>query len=198
VPLYGEGILNIETARKVREGARKWAEGALEELVGKVRAAGLDVATVEETVAYMERLFAPHLHGKRLLTNKSAWGSFPTVRNASWHHRNLVLLGDAAHTAHFSIGSGTKLAMEDSLALAACLHEHGTLEAALEAYETERRPVVESTQRAAQASMEWFENIGQYKDQDPVQFCFNLLTRSRRMHAVMARMVVAAARAHGL
>ena len=92
-----------------------------------------------------------------------------------------MLLGDAAHTAHFSIGSGTKLAMEDALALAACLHEHPELAAALAAYETERRPVVESTQRAAQASLEWFENIGMYKDQDPVQFCFNLLTRSRRI-----------------
>ena len=89
--------------------------------------------------------------------------------------------GDAAHTAHFSIGSGTKLAMEDALALAACLHEQPTVEAALEAYEAERRPVVESTQRAAQASLEWFENIGMYADQEPAQFVFNLLTRSRRI-----------------
>ena len=103
------------------------------------------------------------------------------MRNERWHDGNVVLLGDAAHTAHFSIGSGTKLAMEDALALAACLHEHPTLEAALEAYETERKPVVESTQRAAQASLEWFENIGMYADQDPAQFVFNLLTRSRRI-----------------
>src|SRR5699024_6992094 len=96
-------------------------------------------------------------------------------------HDNIVLLGDAAHTAHFSIGSGTKLAMEDSLALAACLHEHQNLESALEAYETERRSVVESTQRAAQASLEWFESINMYADQEPVQFAFNLLTRSRRI-----------------
>jgi anthraniloyl-CoA monooxygenase len=92
-----------------------------------------------------------------------------------------VLIGDAAHTAHFSIGSGTKLAMEDALALAACLHEQSSLPAALEAYEKERKPVVESTQRAAQASLEWFENIGMYARQDPAQFCFNLLTRSRRI-----------------
>ena len=100
---------------------------------------------------------------------------------------NVVLLGDAAHTAHFSIGSGTKLAMEDALALAACLHEHadattaGGLEAALAAYEEERRPVVLSTQRAAQASLEWFENLGQYLDQEPMQFAFNIMTRSRRV-----------------
>lgn len=91
----------------------------------------------------------------------------------------MVLLGDAAHTAHFSIGFGTKLAMEDALELAGCLHEHAEVTAALEAYEAARRPVVEATQRAAQASMEWFENIAQYKDQEPAQFCINLLTRSR-------------------
>src|SRR6185295_3085663 len=104
--------------------------------------------------------FARELDGHRILKNRSLWRSFPTVRNERWHHGNLVLIGDAAHTAHFSIGSGTKLAMEDALALAACLHEHPDAERALTAYETERRPVVESTQRAAQGSLEWFENIG--------------------------------------
>jgi anthraniloyl-CoA monooxygenase len=93
----------------------------------------------------------------------------------------VVLLGDAAHTAHFSIGSGTKLAMEDALALAACLHEHADVDSALAAYEAERRPVVASTQRAAQASLEWFENLGQYLHQAPEQFAFNILTRSRRI-----------------
>ena len=93
----------------------------------------------------------------------------------------MVLIGDAAHTAHFSIGSGTKLAMEDALALAACLHEQPTVADALSAYQAERKPVVESTQRAAQASLEWFENIGMYAAQDPAQFVFNLLTRSRRI-----------------
>ena len=87
-----------------------------------------------------------------MLANNSKWLNFTTVRNERWRHGNVVLLGDAAHTAHFSIGSGTKLAMEDALALAACLHEHPDVEAALAAYEAERRPVVESTQRAAQAS----------------------------------------------
>ena len=93
-----------------------------------------------------------------------------------------MLLGDAAHTAHFSIGSGTKLAMEDALALAACLHRTAArLEAALTAYEAERRPVVASTQRAAQASLESFENLGQYTSQEPEQFAFNIMTRSRRV-----------------
>ena len=116
-----------------------------------------------------------------MLANNSRWISFTTVRNESWVHENVVLLGDAAHTAHFSIGSGTKLAMEDSLALAACLHEEPTVAEALATYDEERRAVVLSTQRAAQASLEWFENLGQYVHQDPTQFAFNIMTRSRRV-----------------
>ena len=105
-----------------------------------------------------------------------------TVRNAAWHHENVVLLGDAAHTAHFSIGSGTKLALEDAIGLAWALREHpGDLAAALAAYEADRRPIVESTQRAAQGSLEWFEGIARYVQQPPVLFAFNLLTRSRRI-----------------
>ena len=154
------------------------------------RAAGFDAtadtqlppgASDEYAVARLRELFAEELAGHQVYANNSKWLSFTTVRNERWHDRNLVLLGDAAHTAHFSIGSGTKLAMEDALALAACLHEHEQVDAALSAYEAERRPVVESTQRAAQASLEWFENIGRYADQEPTQFCFNLLTRSRRI-----------------
>jgi anthraniloyl-CoA monooxygenase len=116
-----------------------------------------------------------------MLANNSKWTSFATVTNRTWRHGNVVLLGDAAHTAHFSIGSGTKLAMEDALALVACLHEQPDVDTALAAYEAERRPVVLSTQRAAQASLEWFENIGQYVGQAPEQFAFNIVTRSRRI-----------------
>jgi anthraniloyl-CoA monooxygenase len=135
----------------------------------------------ERAVERIRELFAEELAGHSVFANNSKWLNFTTVRNERWYHGNLVLVGDAAHTAHFSIGSGTKLAMEDSLALAACLHEHPGVEAALTAYEAERRPVVESTQRAAQASLEWFENIHLYVQQEPTQFCFNLLTRSRRI-----------------
>lgn len=138
-------------------------------------------ASDEEGIRRCEEIFAGHLDGHRLVPNNSKWLRFTTVRNRTWRHGNTVLLGDAAHTAHFSIGSGTKLAMEDALALAACLHEHPGVESALAAYEDERRPVVESTQRAAQASLEWFENIDRYTGQDPHQFAFNLLTRSRRV-----------------
>lgn len=154
------------------------------------RRAGLDRTAQDDlppgvsddyAVSRIAEIFADELQGHRILTNNSKWLNFTTVRNDSWHHGNVVLLGDAAHTAHFSIGSGTKLAMEDALALTACLHEHADVEEALAAYQEERKPVVESTQRAAQASLEWFENIGMYAGQAPAQFVFNLLTRSRRI-----------------
>ncbi|MGH3500713.1 MAG: bifunctional salicylyl-CoA 5-hydroxylase/oxidoreductase [Nocardioidaceae bacterium] len=139
----------------------------------------------EESVAVVRELCADMLDGHKVMTNNSRWISFSTVRNETWRHDNVVLLGDAAHTAHFSIGSGTKLAMEDALALAACLHElpahEGKVAEALAAYEEERRPVVLSTQRAAQASLEWFECLGQYRHQEPMQFAFNIMTRSRRV-----------------
>ncbi len=135
----------------------------------------------EASIGRIRELFADVLAGHAVHANNSRWISFATVRCERWRHRNIVLLGDAAHTAHFSIGSGTKLAMEDALALAACLHEQPGTDAALAAYEAERRPVVASTQRAAQASLEWFENIGQYLHQEPEQFAFNIITRSRRV-----------------
>jgi anthraniloyl-CoA monooxygenase len=135
----------------------------------------------ESGIAFCAEIFADALRGHELVANNSRWIRFATVRARSWRDGNVLLIGDAAHTAHFSIGSGTKLAMEDALALAACLHENASVDAALVAYEAERRPVVESAQRAAQASLEWFENISQYVRQEPPQFAFNLLTRSRRV-----------------
>jgi anthraniloyl-CoA monooxygenase len=135
----------------------------------------------ETSIEIIRELCAGVLDGHEIVGNNSRWVRFTTVRCASWRHENVVLLGDAAHTAHFSIGSGTKLAMEDALALAACLHEQPDVTAAAAAYEAERRPVVASTQRAAQASLEWFENMGSYTGQDPEQFAFNIITRSRRV-----------------
>ncbi|MFD3838959.1 bifunctional salicylyl-CoA 5-hydroxylase/oxidoreductase [Streptomyces sp. NPDC058642] len=145
------------------------------------QAAGFADLGEQESVERCAKIFADALGGRPLRSNKSAWTTFRTVVNEHWSHGNTVLLGDAAHTAHFSIGSGTKLAVEDALALAACLEEQPSLEQALAAYETERKPVVASTQRAARASLEWFENLGRYLDQPPRQFAFNLLTRSRRV-----------------
>jgi anthraniloyl-CoA monooxygenase len=147
------------------------------------RRAGLDRAEEADTVAFCQELFADLLAGHPLLTNKSTWRTFPTVRCARWHHGNVVLVGDAAHTAHFSIGSGTKLAMEDAIALADAFARQGTgdVPAVLAAYDTERRPDVGRTQSAAQTSLEWFENVARYQTQAPTQFAFNLLTRSKRI-----------------
>jgi anthraniloyl-CoA monooxygenase len=145
------------------------------------RKAGLEQAGEAESLAFCERLFATELAGHRLIANRSIWRNFPTIRNARWHHGNVVLAGDAAHTAHFSVGSGTKLAMEDAIALVAALGEHRELESALEAYERARRPAVESLQRAAQASLQWFEDTERYMKLEPTQFAFTLLTRSLRV-----------------
>ncbi|MFD8203005.1 bifunctional salicylyl-CoA 5-hydroxylase/oxidoreductase [Streptomyces sp. NPDC059701] len=145
------------------------------------RAAGFDEADERESADRCARIFADALGGRPLRSNRSAWTTFRTVVNERWSHGNVVLLGDAAHTAHFSIGSGTKLAVEDALALAACLDEQPSLKEALAAYEEERRPVVASTQRAARASLEWFEDLQRYAGLPPRRFAFSLLTRSRRV-----------------
>ncbi len=143
---------------------------------------GLGELSLEDSVSWSSELFAEALEGRRLFSNKSRWINFVTVRNRRWCTDNVVLLGDAAHTAHFSIGSGTKLAMEDAVALAWAFRSYGDdVASATSAYETERRPIVESTQRAAQASLEWFEGIARYVNQERFQFAFNLLTRSRRV-----------------
>lgn len=152
------------------------------------RAAGFDALDERESVERCAKIFADALGGRPLRSNRSVWTTFRTVTNARWSHGNLVLLGDAAHTAHFSIGSGTKLAVEDALALAACLEEQPSLPKALAAYEEERKPVVASTQRAARASLEWFEDLALHLDRPPRQFAFGLLTRSRRVTHANLRM----------
>ena len=145
--------------------------------------AGLDHASEEETVAYMEALFADHLKGHKLLSNMSIWRAFPTVRNERLYHDNVVLLGDAAHTAHFSIGSGTKLAMEDAIALVEAFREKGLddVPGALKAYDDMRGLEALKLQKAAQTSLEWFENSSRYLAQDPITFTFNLMSRSKRI-----------------
>ena len=145
------------------------------------RATGLGETDEDATVAFCEALFAEELAGHRLLRNRSIWRRFPNVRVARWHHQNVVLLGDAAHTAHFSVGSGTKLAMEDAIVLARALQSHASIPEALAAYEAERRPAVESLQRAAQASLNWFEDTERYMAMQPIQFAFALLSRSLRV-----------------
>ena len=146
------------------------------------RRAGLDRMSEQESLEFCQELFRPELGEHRLLSNRSVWFSFETLRNRNWHHGNVVLLGDAAHTAHFTIGSGTKLAMEDAIALAdAVQRSPGDLEAALTHYELERQPVVERFQEAARESAAYFEGVSRYQRFEPVQFAFNLLTRSGRI-----------------
>ncbi len=130
---------------------------------------------------FCANLFAEELQGHPLLTNRSVWRRFPNVRNECWSHENVVLLGDAAHTAHFSVGSGTRIAMLDAIALTEALDGIGDVQAALAAYEEERRPQVESLQRAAQTSLQWFEDTERYMSLAPTQFGFTLLTRSLRI-----------------
>ncbi|MDQ6662575.1 MAG: FAD-dependent monooxygenase [Chloroflexota bacterium] len=143
--------------------------------------AGLDTTTGAESLAYCQHLFANDLGNATLLSNNSKWSSFPTLKTKAWHYQNIVLLGDAAHTAHFSIGSGTKLAMEDAIALASALEQFPGLETALNEYELERKPVVEIFQNAAQESQAYFETIKRYLRLEPMQFTFQLLTRSGRV-----------------
>ncbi len=173
------GLFQIH-AYPFQEGLSTWIVETSEETW---RRAGLDKASEEETVAYCEKLFREELAGHPLLTNRSIWRSFPTIRCEKWSHGNLVLMGDAVHTAHFSIGSGTKLAMEDAIVLADQFTKLGTADvpAALAAYETARRPEVERLQRAAQVSREWFEDCERWAGQGATQFTFNLMTRSHRI-----------------
>ncbi|MGE5146308.1 MAG: bifunctional salicylyl-CoA 5-hydroxylase/oxidoreductase [Candidatus Eiseniibacteriota bacterium] len=144
---------------------------------------GLTVEDEDATVAYVQKLFDDDIKGHKILKNRSLWRQFPIISCNKWHYKNMVLMGDAVHTAHFSIGSGTKLAMEDSIALAEAVKRHpGNMTAALEAYEVARRPIVDSIQRAARTSLEWFEQTERYYDHlEPIQFGFSLLTRSLRI-----------------
>jgi len=146
------------------------------------RAAGLDELDEQESLAFCEQLFANELRGRELYSNRSFWFDFPKITNATWHSGNLVILGDAAHTAHFSIGSGTKLAMEDSISLAAALaRRRWDLTAAFVDYELEREPYVQRTQDAASESAAHFGRIASYSQLEPIQFAFNLITRAGRI-----------------
>ena len=150
------------------------------------RRAGFDRMESAETIAACERIFARNLGGHALMSNArhlrgSAWLNFSRVLCERWSAGNVVLLGDAAATAHFSVGSGTKLAMESAIALAEYLHKEPDLAAALQRYEDERRVEVLKLQSAARNSTEWFEDVERYLHLDPVQFNYSLLTRSQRI-----------------
>ena len=142
---------------------------------------GLGERSEKEGLRYLEGVFADDLAGAPLLSNASRWLQFATLRCRSWSHGNTVLLGDALHTAHFSIGSGTKLALEDSIALARALDEHAELPDALAAFEAARRPIVERYQEAAEASAAWFEAAAADLHLDPLPFAYRAMVRSERV-----------------
>jgi len=149
--------------------------------------AGIEEMEQGKSIRLCERLFADVLEGHRLMSNahhlrgSAVWIKFPRVLCRKWHHRNIVLIGDAAHTAHFSIGSGTKLAMEDAIALAGTLTREARIEHALELYQAEREVEALRLQSAARNRMEWFENVDRYVHMDPLQFSYTLLTGSQRI-----------------
>ena len=147
---------------------------------------GFGEMSQEESIAVCERIFAKYLGGHALMANArhvrgSAWLNFPRVLCETWSHKNIVLMGDAAATAHFSIGSGTKLALESAIALAEYLHSEKDMASAFQRYEDERRMEVLRLQSAARNSLEWFEEAERYLHLDPVQFTYSLLTRSQRI-----------------
>ncbi|WP_226358003.1 bifunctional salicylyl-CoA 5-hydroxylase/oxidoreductase [Pseudonocardia sp. ICBG601] len=155
-----------------------WERAGLAEFAAAERRPG---ENDERSLRFCEEVFADLLDGHGLIGNNSGWLSFAVMRNGSWRAGNVALVGDAAHTAHFSIGSGTKLALEDAIGLAGAIDREPTVEAALKAYQEDRKPVVESLQRSAQTSLEWFEGVRRYRHLDPQQFVFQLLTRSQRV-----------------
>jgi anthraniloyl-CoA monooxygenase len=146
------------------------------------RRSGMDKASEEETVIFLENVFAGFLDGHRLLSNRSIWRTFPVVKNARWHHENIIILGDCAHTAHFSIGSGTKMAMEDAIALFESFRYSNEVRKALPAYEAARREETEILQHTANISLKWFEDVERYLEQmNAEQLTFSMLSRSKRV-----------------
>ena len=143
--------------------------------------AGLDKLDEAASARFVEGLFADELQGHRLITNRSIWRNFPTIRCERWVADNMVLIGDAKATAHFSIGSGTKLAMEDGIALYEAFRATGgrDVRAALAHFETRRRDEVEKTQHSADVSLVWFEHVDRFWNMDPTRFAFGLMTRSK-------------------
>lgn len=143
--------------------------------------AGFAEMADEETRAFLAAVFANDLHDHSLLSNNSKWLNFVNVKNAHWRHGNVVMLGDALHTAHFSIGSGTKLALEDAIALKQCFDRTTDIAAALADFEQVRKPIIEAYQAAARESCEWFENARAYMHLSPLELAYQLMTRSGRV-----------------
>jgi 2-polyprenyl-6-methoxyphenol hydroxylase-like FAD-dependent oxidoreductase len=153
------------------------------------QAYGFADKSIEESQAVCERVFAATLDGHRLVSNKSAWRNFPWVWNEHWSHRNIVLIGDALHSAHFSIGSGTRLAIEDAIALAKALEVEANIPKGLARYERERKPIVKKLVTAARASAAWYETFGEHMKLDPMDFAHSYITRSGRIDDARLRVM---------
>lgn len=143
--------------------------------------AKFDSLNPDESKALCEDAFADVLQGHGLVANKSTWRNFPWLWNDRWSHRNMVLVGDALHTAHYSIGSGTRLALEDVIALAKALDEYNEIPEALAAYESARRPIVEKLVKASKTSALWYENFVEHMQLEPLDFAHSYITRSGRI-----------------
>jgi anthraniloyl-CoA monooxygenase len=144
-------------------------------------AAGFETMSEDDTREYLSVVFRDDLGGHPLLSNNSKWINFLNVRNHNWNYLNVVLLGDALHTAHFSIGSGTKLALEDAIALYNCFQSNAEVKAALREFESVRKPIIEEYQEAAHESLVWFEQARDYMHLAPLPFAYSLMTRSKRI-----------------
>jgi len=171
------GILLAHTYQ-YEEGASTWI---IETNADTWERSGFDKMDEPTMLRALESLFAEELAGHKLIANRSQWRNFPNIRNATWVKDKVVLVGDAKATAHFSIGSGTKLAMEDAIALYESLRAEGGVKAALARYDSQRREGVERTQHAADVSLAWFENMRRYWNMDPQQFAFGLMSRSKQI-----------------
>jgi 2-polyprenyl-6-methoxyphenol hydroxylase-like FAD-dependent oxidoreductase len=145
------------------------------------RAYGFEHKSIEESQAICEQVFAETLDGHKLISNKSVWRNFPWIWNERWSHRNMVLIGDALHTAHFSIGSGTRLAIEDAIALTKALEAETDIAAALARYERERKPIVKKLVTAARTSADWYEHFPEHMKLDLMDFTYSYITRSGRI-----------------
>ena len=151
---------------------------------------GLDRMDEAESGAFCQKVFAEQLQGHPLVANRSIWRRFPRIWNARWSYRNCVLIGDALRTAHFSIGSGTRLAMEDAIALdrALALHD-GDIREAMARFEAERRPIVEKLVQAANASADWYERFADHMRLSPIEFAMSYAMRSGRIDLDQLRMI---------
>jgi 2-polyprenyl-6-methoxyphenol hydroxylase-like FAD-dependent oxidoreductase len=142
---------------------------------------GFEHKSIEESQAICEQVFAEALDGHKLISNKSVWRNFPWIWNERWSHRNMVLIGDALHTAHFSIGSGTRLAIEDAIALTKALEAEADVPGALSRYERERKPIVKKLVTAARTSADWYEHFPDHMKLSLMDFTYSYITRSGRI-----------------